>query len=563
MERLARRLLWLAAALLAGACAGLPPPERPRLVVFLAVDGLPQWQVTEYRDQLAPDGLRRFLDRGAWFADAHHGHAFTVTAPGHAVMLTGAYPHRTGIVGNEWIDPASGAPVYCASDPDHVYLENDTPRLAGTSPRNLLAETLGDVLRRHDARSKVIAISGKDRGAIFPAGKNGVAYMYMGDSGRFASSTYYMKEHPAWVKAFNDARPADRYFKASWSPLLPEAAYAKSLPDERPWYGTGGKLPKTFGEGSDGPGPGFYSSLLAGPFADELTLAFARAALAGEGLGQDDAPDILAVSLSGHDYVNHAWGAESRLSHDHLLRVDRMLQDFFAELDRRVGRERYVAVLTADHGFTPAPEYSRSIGRDAGRTNRPQMLARLNAGLSEKFGAGNWVRAWSANGALFDASLIEQRRVDRRALEQEARRRLLEDPGVVAVFGRTELAQGKYPAGTPFLDQVRKGTDPERSPDLQVVVRPFWVLQALGARTTTHGSPHPYDTHVPILFWGPSWLGAGRVDARVEVADIAPTLARLLGVPAPAQSEGRPLPLPRREGRASGRPPTPMNRFSL
>ena len=391
MSALSRRHFFLAAssllaALLLGACAAVQPAERPRLVVLLAVDGLPQWQVTEYRDQLAPDGLRRFLEGGAWFANAHYGHAFTATGPGHAVMLTGAYPHRTGIVGNEWLDPASGAPVYCASDETHTYLGNKTPRLAGTSPANLKAETVGDVLRRADPRAKVIAISGKDRGAILPAGRSGIAYMYMGDSGRFASSTYYMKAHPAWVKAFNAAKPADRYFKATWSPLLPEPAYAKSLPDERPWYGPGGKLPKTFGAGSDAPGAGFYSSLLSSPFADELTVAFARAALEGEGLGADDAPDILAVSLSGHDYVNHAWGAESRLSHDHLLRVDRMLQDLFAELDRRVGRDRYVVVLTADHGFTPAPEYSRSLGRDAGRLSRSQMLARLNAGLSEKFG---------------------------------------------------------------------------------------------------------------------------------------------------------------------------------
>jgi arylsulfatase A-like enzyme len=44
--------------------------------------------------------------------------------------------------------------------------------------------------------------------------------------------------------------------------------------------------------------------------------------------------------------------------------------------------------------------------------------------------------------------------------------------------------------------------------------------------------------------YGPKWVKAGRIDARVEVVDIAPTLARLLRVPAPSSSEGRPLPLP-------------------
>jgi arylsulfatase A-like enzyme len=62
--------------------------------------------------------------------------------------------------------------------------------------------------------------------------------------------------------------------------------------------------------------------------------------------------------------------------------------------------------------------------------------------------------------------------------------------------------------------------------------------------TTTHGSPYEYDTNVPILAWGPRWVRAGRVDRAVEVADIAPTVSRWLGVKAPSSSEGKLLPAP-------------------
>jgi len=537
---------FVAAALLAGcATTDRAPAPKPKLVVFLVVDGLPQWQVTEYRDQLGRDGFARFLDRGAWFAEAHYGHAFTVTGAGHATMLTGAYPHRTGIVGNEWRDRTTATPVYCTGDEAHTYIDNPTARFAGTSPKNLQVESVGDVLRRADPRAKVIAISGKDRGAILTAGKAGTAYMYMGDSGRFASSTYYMKAHPAWVTAFNAEKRADRYFKASWSPLLPEAAYARSTPYDRPWYVRGGgKLPKIMGEGQDKPGPAFYGSLLPSPFSDALTLDFARAAIAAEALGRDEVPDILSISLSGHDYVNHAWGAESRLSHDHLLQLDRMLEAFFADLDRTIGKDSYVAVLTADHGFMPAPEYSASLGRDAGRQNIPETLQRLNDGLSAKFGAAKWVRTWSANGILLDTALIAHKQVDRAALDAEARRILLQERGFVAVFSAQDLAAKRLPAGTPFLAQMQETFHAERSPDLLVVTRPYWMVEARRSATSTHGSPHPYDHHVPILFYGPRWVGAGKVDKRVEVVDIAPTLAKMLGVAAPSTSEGKPLPLP-------------------
>jgi len=527
------------AALLLSSCAALEPQPKPKLVVFLVVDGLPQRQVTGYRDQLAPDGLARFLDRGAWFSDAHYPHAFTVTAAGHATMLTGASPSRTGIIGNDWRDVNTGEQVYCTGDTSATYIGNKTHPLDGTSPKNLKVETVGDVLRRVDPRSKVIGISGKDRGAILPAGKTGTAYIYMSTSGQFASSTHYMPRHPGWVDTFNGAKPADRWFMKEWRPLLEDAAYARSIPDG--FGARGGKLPMVMGAAADeAPGPGYYSQLLSSPFADILALEFARAAIAGEQLGRDEAPDILAVSLSGHDYVNHKWSAESRLSHDHLLQLDRMLQDFFRDLDATVGRDNYIAVLTADHGFMPAPEYSQSQGHASGRASSTAMLQRVNSELEKRFNVPKLV-GWSASALVLDRKLLAERRLDADTVAEAAREVLATEPHIAAAYTRRELA-GARRAGAPFFDAMRRTWHAERSGDVQYALKPYWMFTS-STSITTHGSPHPYDTNVPIAVWGPRWVKAGPIAARVEVVDIAPTLARLLGVPAPAASEGKLLPL--------------------
>jgi hypothetical protein len=351
-----------------------------------------------------------------------------------------------------------------------------------------------------------------------------------------------MKEHPAWVNDWNARKHADAYFQQEWKPLLADAGYAKSLPDEQKWYMKGGKLPARMGAGMDKPGPLFYGSLLRSPFADELAMSFAKAAVAAEGLGRDEAPDILSISLSGHDYINHAYSAESRLSHDHLLRVDRMFQDFFRYLDETVGRDNYVAVLTADHGFMPAPEHSQSLGRDAGKLNGTEMLARLNAGLAQRFGEGRWALNVSAQGVNLNKALIAQKGVDRAAVEEEGRRLLMAEKGIAAVTTRTELESGRI-AAAQFADALRKTWNRERSADLQITLKPYWMMASSSGYASTHGSPYEYDSNVPIMFYGPRWVRAARVDARVEVADIAPTIARLLSIPAPSASEGRALPV--------------------
>lgn len=548
MTHTRRRLLGLALASAAlstfSGCTTPPPaaaPQTPKLLVLVVIDGLPMRQVTGYREQLGPDGFARFLDHGRWFSQAHYGHGHTVTAAGHSVMLSGAYPQRSGIISNEWRDPATGEPVYNTGDTAYQYIDNPTAPLSGTSPRNLKVQTLGDVLRTRSPESKVIGISGKDRGAILPAGHKGTAYMYMTETGRFASSTYYMQAHPQWVTDFNAAKPADAFFKKTWAPALPEAAYARSVPDGQSWQvasGNGNKLPAVIGDKMDGPGPRFYGNLLASPFGDELTLAFARAAVSNEKLGQRGVQDILSVSLSSHDYINHAFGPESRLSHDHTLHLDRHLQAFFQFLDKTVGAGNYVLALTADHGFTDTPEWASSQGRDAGRFASGPSLAVVNGALSAKFGVDKLARDFSAAGLLLNEKLAAERGLKFADVQAAAREELLKLPGVETVFTREQLLGNDRT--TPYLEAMRKSFDPTRAAQLQIVLKRHWIA-SYRPGGSTHGSPHDYDTHVPLLFWGPGYVGRGEVKDRVEVADLAPTLAAIAGLPAPAQAQGRDL----------------------
>jgi arylsulfatase A-like enzyme len=218
-----------------------------------------------------------------------------------------------------------------------------------------------------------------------------------------------------------------------------------------------------------------------------------------------------------------------------------MLAEFMGDLDTTVGRENYVAVLTADHGFMPAPEHSRSQGRDAGRIPVSQFMGHVNAGLAKKHGDGRWVARWSSQGIIVNRVLAKAKGVDLDALADEARTLALAEPGVAEAYIRAEI-EGGMRAGAAHFDAVARSYDRERSPDVMVVLKPWWMWGS-GGTGTTHGSPYEYDTNVPLLFYGPSWILPGRIDKPVSMRDVAPTLAALLKVAAPIGSEGKPLPL--------------------
>ena len=314
----------LALILMAGSLLGAAP-KKPKLVVAIVIDQFRYDYLTRYRSDYH-GGFDLLLTKGAVFTNARYQHFPTVTAVGHSIFLSGAMPALSGIVANTWYDREAGMQVTSVSDPETT-LVGGLPG-AGSSPRRMLVDTVGDELKIADnSQSRVIGISLKDRAAILPAGHMAnAAYWFDNKSGNFVSSTYYFAEAPAWVKEANAARAADHYAGETWM---------------------GHQMPQ--------PGP-LYSALEATPYGNELVEGFAERALASEQLGQRGVTDLLAVSFSSNDYVGHAYGPDSPEARAITAATDELLGKFFGALDRAVGLDNVLVVVTADHGVDPVPE---------------------------------------------------------------------------------------------------------------------------------------------------------------------------------------------------------------
>jgi predicted AlkP superfamily pyrophosphatase or phosphodiesterase len=526
-----------------GAPGGKAPPK---LVLFMVVDGFPQDQLVRYYDQYGDRGFKLLLDQGGWYGNSHYSHATTYTGVGHATLLSCAHPYKHGVVGNDWIDKKTGKRLYSTEDARHKYLDEATPQHAGTSPFNMKVTTVGDELIYANSKSKVIAISGKDRSAIGLAGQNGTAYMHSTVTGRFITSDYYMSDYPAWWKAFYANKPQDKYFGQTWSLLLPEQAYARSTSDDRPWTtkykGLGTRFPHATSGGAAAPDKAYYDAMMWSPSGDLLTFDFVKAAIEGENLGNNPAgvPDILAISWTSHDYVNHLFGPESRQSHDQTVRLDRIFAELFELLDRRVGLQNVLITLSADHGFMNVPEYSSSRRLDAGRIDPDKMIEAVNATLSARFGDGKYITAWWNPNLYVDYQLVDAKKLNRAEVESVAQSVLRSYPGVEAVFTRTQLENGQMP-NTKLAKQVILAWHQQISGDIVVMNKPNWYLFAKpNTYASTHGSPWSYDTNVPLAMYGPNWIKAGKYGDS-EVVDLARTIAFILNVRPPNGCEGRVL----------------------
>jgi hypothetical protein len=519
MRRLALALSTLLAA--AGPARGQRTPERPHLIVFLTVDQMRSDYVDRWAGQLT-GGLARFRRDGAFFTNAFQDHGVTETAPGHSVVMSGRFPRSTGILRNTAGVEDLQAPLLTSRD-------------LPASPYRFRGTVLMDWLRTRDARARGLSISRKDRGAILPMGRaKQSVFWYATSNGEFTTSRYYGDTLPAWIRAVNARRVPQHAAGRSWTPLLPASAYVE--PDSVPNENNGRNF--TFPHLLPADTGGAAAELPYTPWMDQLTLDAALDGLEALGLGRGPQTDILAISLSATDYIGHRYGPDSREQHDNVLRLDRALGAFIDSLYKVRDSSTIAFALTADHGVTSYPEL---VAQQAGRPAPVRYdLSPAAAGLKSALRSYHVdTTAVSLDGPLVyvDRDAFARGGVDPEPILARFLGVVRATPGIARVDRVRDLA-----GRDTVHDAVSRRWAHMIPPDspVEYVITPREGAYAAGATIAEHGLPYDDDAHVPVIFYGP-WFRAGRYAERALVVDMAPTLARVAGVPPTEQVDGRVL----------------------
>ncbi|HEY0546893.1 MAG TPA: alkaline phosphatase family protein [Pyrinomonadaceae bacterium] len=539
-----------------------------RLVLLIVVDQFRYDYLERFGDLFVANGIRRLTREGASWSEANYDHSPTYTAPGHATLMTGTWPSENGIVANNWFERETGKRVSSVTDDDTLLLGGKEGE-KGSSPRRLLSSTLGDELRlASNDRSKVIGISVKNRSAILPAGRRAnAAYWFNLNNGNMVSSSYYFNRLPAWVERFNAAHMADKFYGARWDRLLPESEYLKRAGADAPaWEDIDtakdtNTFPHIVTGGAKSPDKNFYKALDYAPFSNDILVAFAKQAVENESLGEDDDTDFLSVSFSCNDYIGHRFGPYSQEMMDVTLRVDRQIAELLEEVDKRVGLRNTLVVFTADHGVAPIPEHAAAINLPGRRIKKDDVLKAINAAIKERYGRGgraadDYIQKFKYNNTeldgfingniYFNQSALKRDGVSMEELARVAGEAAMSVAGTARYFTRGQLEAGSIPPMDVVARRMLHGFHPQRSGDLVILYQPFSILfgdpddPADPRDAATHGSPYSYDTHVPLIIMGNS-LQPGRYIETATPADIAPTLANILGIQAPSNATGRVL----------------------
>jgi predicted AlkP superfamily pyrophosphatase or phosphodiesterase len=518
-----------AAVFAASASIAQPAAPQPKLIVAISVDQLSSDIFNEYRRSYT-GGLRRLSD-GVLFPSGYQSHAATETCPGHSTILTGSRPSRTGIIANSWFNPNSGRAgkdgkvdygVYCSED---ISVSGSNSSNYTVSSKLLNVPTMGDRLRAANPAAQVVAVSGKDRGAVMMGGHNTSLTMWWDGKGftTFANAAAATPKAAAAINARAKAE-IDKPVAAKLPAMC--AAHSRTVATGAT-TSVGTLQPRKAGDAR-----GFRAS---GTF-DALTVDLAIAAFAEKKLGTGSATDVLAVSLSATDYVGHSFGTSGAEMCTQIAALDANIGRLFAALDK--SKVPYAVVLTADHGGHDLPERNDENGLPgAERADIKLMPQMIGAELGKQFELPE--AAIMGDAPFGDMYLSAKIPADKRgAVLDAAIAAYKTHPQVEVVFRKDEIAATASPSGPPedwsLIQRVRANFDPARSGDFYVALKRYVtpIPNAGFGYVATHGSPWNYDRRVPIVFWWKN-VAAFEQPNGIETVDIMPTLASLVGLNVP------------------------------
>jgi Type I phosphodiesterase / nucleotide pyrophosphatase len=470
------------------AAKALALPPRPKLLVLLVIEQFRPDYLDDVWGQIGRGGLRRLIENGVYFPDCRHL-ALSYTSSTLATMATGAWPSQHGIVADTWYDPAAGKPVRGSAE-------------------DLRATTLAAQIAASEGARVYVCSLDPLEGALF-AGTPGAQLFWMNDEGRFA--TRGPEGGPTWLEDFNQAKPVERLRNAPWVavgagpgvPPLRKLTYDPARPQE------------------------FLELYKASPFAQASQIELVAELAQRAQLGQSNSFDFVAVLLGSSALLGYETGALSPLMHQTALQLDRQVEFLLGQLDRMVGANMYNVVLAAGHGAPPAPD-PRSRSRMA--VNGELLAQGIQQRLTQ--GGNGRVARYLYPFLYLDTQGFAMPETSRQA----AGRAALEQPPVAAYYS----AGGDCSVHDEWERRFRNSFYPGRAGDVMLSYRPEYVEDFGLMRGISYGSLYNYDIRTPLCFYGPQFR-ARVFEHPVEAVDIAPTLARAMGVASPSSSSGRVL----------------------
>ncbi|MCX5922703.1 MAG: alkaline phosphatase family protein [Candidatus Dependentiae bacterium] len=523
--------------------------EKPHATIVFVIDQFAYHYLYKLKPFLT-GGIRFLLDNGVVYENAHHPHAMPETAVGHTALNTGVLPKDHGIIANSWFD-VSGKEI--APDDDDattaaVFKSETEMHNYGKGPKLIMVDGLSDqfVLQSQPNTPHVaFSLSIKSRAAITTATKLGKAIWFDNETGLFTSSKAYFNQLPSWVVEFNKRKKVNELTTTQWNLMYEQnSKYYDFAQTHNYAYAAHNEsvIGKTRTINHDPSNKDPFTSVYKSPMGNDLLLELAQDCI-DKNLTKNNEL-LLWISLSSLDLIAHQYGPDSLEAIDMVYHVDAALKKFIQYAQKKIGKNKVLFVLTADHGVVPMQGILKEKGiKTAYKLSVQDLIKEMNEVVLKKHQIGSLVTHFQMPHFYFDGKLLKELNTAAMAdITKELKAFLMLKDGVKNVWTYSELDMLPFdPVHQELENNFKMQRYPGRSGQLFVQLQPYALLTKY-TTGTSHESPYNYDTHVPLVIYKKGEIEKKKVVQKVYSTQLANTLAQITNVQKPSASTAQVLP---------------------
>ncbi|MDR1981387.1 MAG: alkaline phosphatase family protein [Tannerellaceae bacterium] len=499
----------------------------PKLVVCITVDQLRGDYMHYFYHTFGENGFKRLMNQGIVYNNIRFEFSDVDKASAFATLFTGSNPCFHGITGEKRYDFARDQEISILHDPD--FLGNYTRD--NYSPKKLYASTVGDELKiASKGRSDVYAIAPDAEVAILAAGNAANGAFWMDDyNGKWATTTYY-KGLPWYVDRYNNGQESlsVRLSKMVWAPSLPMETY-QAFPyvlDEIPFR-------YLFNEKA----ADCYLNLKTSPIVNKEINRLALQFLEYGAFGTRACPDMLSVTYYAGNYRGLMDKEYTREIQDAYYQLDRDIAELLDAIDKKVGLENTLVVLTGSGYYRSEESYPEGLQLNGGNFHPKRCVALLNMYLMAIYGQKNWVTGYYNGQIYLNRKAIEDEKLDLETIQEKAAGFVAQFSGVQSVTTDCALRTGDWNEGTV---RFRNGTHHLDRGDLIIALQPGWKIN-----NDTPGEKVKVVRNnaviTPLIFMG-NGLKPAHIYREVKATEVAPTITHILRIRPPNATLELPLP---------------------
>lgn len=507
----------------------------PKLVVVINIEKMRTDYLQRYAEKFQEDGFLRLLREGAVCSNATMNLHVLKSMTGVPTLFTGAYPDRHGIINGSWYDRLKEKEINALNDNYFITVGSDS-REGQRSAAQLLSPSIGDGLKlRTNGKSKVFSVALNDYSAVFSAGHAADgAYWMDNQTGNMISSSCFVSQFPGWALNFNNKKLAEYYSRQEWNTLLLPSSYEESWTDdnmlEKGYFGKWRTFPYRMNQLVTETGN--FKILKTTPFGNAIVNEFTMALIRSEQLGKDEFPDLLAVSFSSMDYENGSFGPLSVEMEDVYLRLDKEIALLLNLLEKEVGLDQTLFVLTsACSSSYPVDYLKKEFNMPVGYVSPESMVALLKSFFNITYGQGNWILYSGDQQIYLNHGLIEKKSLKLEDVQAKAAAFINQFEGIKLSLPASDFEKGDYVKSQ--LTTVSRSFNLKRSGDILYTLEDGWQPQYKFQR-----ADYTDQSQIPMIWFG-SAVKTMKNRTSVDAIDMVPTIFEILGFDPPYPCEGR------------------------